>query len=264
MSKFNRDEFYELQYVEKGEGNLRQRHRIILSLLRDIIGKDVLEIGGGTGVFAQEIASKFNLNHIYVVDISKEAIRIACEKGIKGTGLNIDTNNLPYEDSYFNTIICSEVIEHLVNPDHLLEEIYRVMRPNGYLIITTPNLGSWYNRILLLFGCQPLFNDISIRYSYNKPFKISPTGHLRLYTFDSLKFLLKKYNFSIIKSLGIGINEEIGYGLKYKYLTKIINWIFKSPSFNSGICILAKKVLKHGIKTFQTFSEDTTMLPGKL
>lgn len=133
------------------------------------------------------------------------------------------------------------MIEHLINPDHLIEEIYRVLKVDGHLVITTPNLASWYNRLLLLCGYQPCFSDISIKYSPNKPFQINPCGHLRLYTFNSLVFLLIKYNFNIVKSLGIGVNEYVGYGMRYNYLIKILNWIFKSPSINSDICILAKK-----------------------
>lgn len=236
------DRFYKMQYAERGTANFDVRHEVLLSCLGNVAGDEVLEIGCGNGVFAKKVVAKFQLKKIYGIDISEEAIKSACENGVNGTCLNLDRNNLPYQDNCFDTVICGEVIEHLVDPDHLLEEVYRVLKVNGHLLITTPNLASWYNRLLLLFGYQPLFTGISIRYSYSKPFLVNSCGHLCSYTLASLKFLLERYNFRIIKSIGLKINESVGYGIKYRWLVKLANTIFKSPSLNSGICILARKV----------------------
>lgn len=243
MAQYNPNEFYKSQYVEEGKENLEQRHKIILSLLNGIIGDKTLEVGCGNGMFARKAALKFNLKNIYGIDLSPVAINSACENGIIGTALNIDKEDFPYQDNFFDTIICGEVIEHLLNPDHLLKEIYRVLKIGGYVLITTPNLASWYNRLLLLFGYQPSFTDISTEYANSNPFESGPAGHLRLYTLKSVTFLLKKYNFKIIKSVGIPVNENLGYGKKYLFLVKLLNLIFYHPSVNSGLCLIAKKSL---------------------
>jgi len=237
-----KDRFYSMQDPELGLGNLDARHETLLSCLDGIIGKDVLEIACGSGDFAKKVIDRFGLGKIYGVDISEQAIKLAGEKGVKGACLNLDNDNLSYQDIFFDTVICGEVIEHLVDPDHLLEEIYRVLKTDGYLLITTPNLASWYNRLLLLFGYQPFFTSISIRHTYPKPLSIHSCGHLCSYTIGALKFLLGKYHFKTVKCIGLKINESVGYGLKYRWLAKLANFVFRSPSFSSGICILAKKV----------------------
>lgn len=127
----------------------------MIGLLEKLIGKDVLEIGCGNGVFAKEISAHFQLNCIYGIDICADAINSACGSGIIGKCINVDAEDFPFEDNYFDTLICGDVIEHLIIPDHLLEEIHRVLKAEGYLLITTPNLVSCYNRLLLLFGHQP-------------------------------------------------------------------------------------------------------------
>lgn len=244
MEKYNAiDKFYKLQYTEEGLADLDERHRLLINILEKFIGKEILEIGCGNGVFAKKILSRFHLGRIYGIDISSDAINSACNYGIIGKCVNVDAQDLPFEDNYFNTVICGDLIEHLISPDHLLEEAYRILKAGGYILITTPNLASWYNRLLLLFGQQPYFTDISTRYPVNGPFiSILPGNHLRLYTLPSLKFLLQKYNFRIAKSVGIGINTKIGYGKKYRWLVKMLNLIFKFPSINSGICIVAQKL----------------------
>ena len=60
------------------------------------------------------------------------------------------------------------MIEHLYNPDHMLEECRRVLKPGGLLIISTPNLQAWYNRILFLFGVQPIFYEVSHEIYYDR------------------------------------------------------------------------------------------------
>jgi len=236
------DKFYKSQYAEEGLYDLGLRHQLLINLLEGRIGKQVLEIGCGNGPFAGKVSSHFHLDRIYGVDISADAIKSACGAGIIGACVNLDLEDLAFKDASFDTVICGDVIEHLISPDHLLEEIHRVLKPEGHLLITTPNLASWYNRLLLLFGHQPYFSDISVRYPANAPFRSSlPHNHLRLFTLHSFIFLLQKYNFKIVKRVGVGVNTNIGYGKKFKCLAKVLNVIFKSASTNSEICILAKK-----------------------
>lgn len=49
------------------------------------------------------------------------------------------------------------------DPDNLLEGIYRVLKLGGKVVITTPNLGAWYNGELLLLGYQPYFVCINMK-----------------------------------------------------------------------------------------------------
>jgi len=236
-------DFYDSQYVYFGGGlsELKEKYDLIFSLLRGIIGENVLDLGCGCGEFARVLAKEFNIKHIFGVDIDKVAVNSALEKGIQASLCNIDTDKLPYQNGFFDTIFCGDIIEHLTNPDHLLEECYRLLKNDGYLMIVTPNLASWYNRILLLVGFQPIFTEVSIKYAYNKPIPVGLAGHLRLYTYDSLKFILEKNNFKLVKASGIGINERIGFGHKHLFLVKILNAIFNHVSVNSNLCLLVQK-----------------------
>jgi SAM-dependent methyltransferase len=54
--------------------------------------------------------------------------------------LDLDKGSLPFDDEYFDVVILSEVIEHLFNPFHALEEAIRVLKRGGYIYISTPFL----------------------------------------------------------------------------------------------------------------------------
>ncbi|MEM4474678.1 MAG: methyltransferase domain-containing protein, partial [Candidatus Bathyarchaeia archaeon] len=111
---------------------------------------------------------------------------------------------LPFADNSFDVCTMLDVIEHLENPDHAIKEAYRVLKRGGFLILTTPNLASWCNRILLLLRKPVLGIDLSTEWRYEYPLGIKQviSGHRRLYTFDSLKRLLSLYGFQVVKSKG--------------------------------------------------------------
>jgi SAM-dependent methyltransferase len=110
------------------------------------------------------------------------------------------------------------LIEHLFDPDRFLTEILRVLKPNGVLFLTTPNLASWINRICLLLGFQPHFTEVSLLHNVGKLYggvaaKASESaiaGHLRLFVPRALDSLLRIYGFDVIARKGAGI----GYGSK--------------------------------------------------
>jgi methionine biosynthesis protein MetW len=159
----------------------------------------LLDIGCGDGSFTLELRKNKD-TLLYGVDISKRAIRLAGKKGIKGKVIDLNEDKLPFPSSYFDAIYCGEVLEHLYNPDLVLKEIWRVLKPRGNVVITTPNLSWWINRIALLLGYQPYLTEVSLYYDVGKFGKSNdePSGHLRCFTPRALSFLLKFYKFRIV------------------------------------------------------------------
>jgi glycosyltransferase involved in cell wall biosynthesis/SAM-dependent methyltransferase len=70
----------------------------------------------------------------------------------------------PYEDGYFSTVLCCELVEHLrEDPMHMMSEINRVLRPDGHLVLTTPNIASLRAIAAILSGYHPGFFPAYIR-----------------------------------------------------------------------------------------------------
>ena len=66
----------------------------------------------------------------------------------KGTNkVRGDAQSMPFKEASFDSIVAGELIEHLDRPWDFLEEAYRVLRPGGHLLITTPNKEAWLNKL---------------------------------------------------------------------------------------------------------------------
>jgi 2-polyprenyl-3-methyl-5-hydroxy-6-metoxy-1,4-benzoquinol methylase len=106
--------------------------------------------------------------------------------------LNIEKDIFPWETGFFDLVIFSEVIEHLVySPVPALREMHRVTRPGGHIFVSTPNIASARQRLLLLKGKTVMFP----LYDY---FREDGAGvnpyhrHNREYTLDELEQVLTR------------------------------------------------------------------------
>ena len=109
--------------------------------------------------------------------------------------LNRDSLATALDGRIFDVVFCGEVIEHLFSPDELLREIRRLMGPSSILVLSTPNLGYWVNRILLLAGISPLFLENSAERKLGRFVRAlgqgnQTEGHIRLFTYRALRELV--------------------------------------------------------------------------
>jgi len=109
-------------------------------ILNNLKGNDILDIGcaGHKGLVHQRIRSSGK--HVIGLDIGHEEILKLSRLG--GDYTTADVEYLPLKNESFDTVILGEIIEHFSCPTRLLEECYRVLRSNGSLCITTPNVYS--------------------------------------------------------------------------------------------------------------------------
>ena len=211
VKKMKNDGFYERVEVIH-EVVESKKSEICYNLIVDLLAKGtnrkgqerILDIGCGDGSFIAKFRDRCK---VFGVDISAKAIKLAEKAGVNSYRLDVSTERLPFEDECFDLVYMGDVIEHLINPDFAITEVARVMKPSGFLILSTPNLASWLNRLLLLIGLQPLYSEVSTTINFGRPsvhtqFDNIPVGHLRLFTFRALKEFLAYYSFRIVRARG--------------------------------------------------------------
>ena len=94
-------------------------------------------------------------NEVVGVDIDREALDAAAERlGIETQWADLD-EPLAFDDGSFDVVVIGEVLEHIREPQRLLDEARRVLRPGGTLVGSTPNGFRLKNRIRFLAGRHP-------------------------------------------------------------------------------------------------------------
>ncbi len=97
--------------------------------------------------------------------------------------VDLNTQEFPYPENSFDLITCTEVIEHLENPRRLLRGIYRLLKPGGLVILTTPNILNVKSRLrFFCAGFYNLFGPLPVRLDavHQTSGHISPTAYFYL------------------------------------------------------------------------------------
>lgn len=112
-------------------------------------GSRILEAGCGLGNWVF-IFSKMGLD-AYGIDISKASLDVAYadldEKGIKPKLLLSDIRTIPIKDGFFDLVVSYGAVEHFSDTSRALQEFFRVLKPGGACLITTPNPFSFHRII---------------------------------------------------------------------------------------------------------------------
>lgn len=140
-------------------------------------------------------------------------------------------NVIPFSDDSFDIVNFAETLEHLsFNPLPTLKELYRVLKPGGSLLLTTPNVTRLGNRIKLLKG-QNIYTSIE-EFCADVPYGI----HYREYTLNEVENLLNIAGFHI--SVGKTLYFHLGHGMG-RTMRKIM--MLFSPSMAGNLFIEARK-----------------------
>jgi ubiquinone/menaquinone biosynthesis C-methylase UbiE len=141
-------------------------------------GGDYLDIGAGDGDLIAIVQKRFAMTP-YACDSDPGLM----EGDFAVDAVDLDSQKLPYLDSSFDLVTCTEVMEHLENFRFAVREAFRVLRPGGIFVLTTPNVLNLTSRIrYLMFGFANSFGPLKFhdRERHTTAGHISPIGHFYL------------------------------------------------------------------------------------
>ncbi len=153
------------------------------------------DVGCGNGIFSTYLKREREIT-LCGFDASEYALECALRKGMDKVFLNEDfsTRALQVNDAYFDFVLNKDVLEHLMDPEFLIKEIARVLKPDGLFLLHVPNDFNLWKRIQFVFS-----NSIDT-YSYCPGAKQWNWPHIRFFTFEGIKELLHMHGFEIIEN----------------------------------------------------------------
>lgn len=191
----------------------------------------LLDVGCGAGALSQRLADAG-----YDV-LSVDADADVFQAGTEFRQLDMENTEQAAEfraefSEKFDAVICVEVIEHVENPWQLVRNLAELARPSGVVLISTPNVGSWYSRLrFFLNGKFPFFYKAD-----------SESGHIHAVTETELELMLQRAGLRVEQIASAGDLPRLW--LSGSLLTQLTNLLGFFGSFFMrgswrGLCIIA-------------------------
>lgn len=190
------------------QGYLNKYYPYLLLLARTVarfVGENgplsetrILDVGAGPGILPQCFATlgcrvaavdkwtEYQSTYGNWAGTETEITSRLTSAGVDWRRTNIEVDPLPFQTAEFDIVLFLDVIEHLTRPHHALSEIRRVLKPNGTLILATPNVAALKNRLKLLCGLSP-YPRLDSWFTREAYF-----AHIREYTLAELQTMLRQ------------------------------------------------------------------------
>lgn len=225
-------QFYE-QRVTWSEETL-DRQVLMAELVAARSPTSVLDVGCGGGQLLLELSRRLPARLVGV-----DAGVLELPAGVEYRSADI-TGRLPADDAEFDAVVLGEVIEHVPHPDALLRQVRRVLAPGGVLVLSTPNLVCWANRLLVPAGVQPLFTETSSDIALGRRLKVlgqgnEVQGHLKVFTARALDEILRREGYRVVLRRGLPFAFPFPLSLVDRLLSRRVTWA-------SGLVYVAERL----------------------
>jgi len=170
-------------------------HDKVFEIARTLPGDKVFDAPAGFGALTEKLLAEGKNVTAGDIDIAKFKLDRG-QKNLKLLCLDLTDPAMPLDDNQFDIAICVEGVEHLENQWALARNLHRVLKPGGFLILTTPNILNFRSRVrFFLEGRYEFFKRPLVR--GKSPAHDLDTYHIAPVSYFELQFILESSGFSI-------------------------------------------------------------------
>lgn len=193
-----------------------ENKRTILDLMLPIPGGTLVDVGCADGAESVRLRDRVGAEILIGLELADQFVQPARGRGVDLRQVDL-TERWPLEDNSVDAIHSNQVIEHLATTDHFMSEIRRVLRSDGYAVVSTNNLASWHNVAALVIGWQPLPCHVSDETVVGNPLALEESRygerihrHLRIFTGRALSGLAESHGLKLDADVGSGYYPLVG------------------------------------------------------
>lgn len=179
---------------------VKKVQKLIIELFRQERPGKLLDIPYGTGRFSRHL-EEFGFD-VYRADINPGVVKVSNKKFVKA-----DLNGrIDFDNDAFDYCLCIEGIEHTFNPNNVIQELSRVLKPGGILYLSTPNVCRLKNRVHYFFtGISDIIEPAPLPVEVPHNFGL----HVMSVPLPQLDYFLRKHGLQILQIYAAKYHSKI-------------------------------------------------------
>ena len=205
-----------------------RRLQMIVTAAGDRLMGRVLENGCGVGIYLQHLTPR--AGSIVGLEFDDERVREARTRS--QNLINGASEQLPFSTASFNVILSHEVLEHVRDDHRSVEEMVRVLKPGGVIVLFVPNLGYPYETHGIYWRGRYRFGNIPLVHYLPSRWRQWLAPHVRAYSTHDLQQLFRQLPVNVLEQKIIfGAYDNIIYRFPTlgRVLRDVLQWLEKTP-----------------------------------